>query len=1413
VFSMRRGGIGTLSAIYLSTMVAWSGGPAAAADSRPLYTFNLPHGQSAVVFPSGVAQVFNKDHTKVETRLFPTTPKYGKLAPDAGLADKGKLLADLAIGPKTPFAADTVIVVFRAGVSVAQDVQAVDQATLLRMRVEVAHQQLGAVPAYTNDATANRVLATLGVDRSERLFRQFNRSALGGMVAQTQSAMARSLDFSNAYRLHITGASVRSAVSALLKLPSVEYASPDWHVESLQSPAIPVPQQDLETARRFSPSLRSAIADPNIPTNYTVVSSAQSMLNAPSDDDIAAYDEIAKATHELPGQGELITNVSLGDLDDASTASNKNDPCNFYASVYGPTTEILGGQRYLNLPSMPLIPTYTADANGNLAGSGEVCGVDPYDTEVDLDFGMMAPLPHNRQRGGEQGSGLTDLFGVAPGANYRLVVPASSNPTLSDIDAAFLAAAMQSPRPNVITASLGIGEDIYGFPSRYLEDDPLTEAIIAALVKSYDIAVCVAAGDGTRNFTFVAIGPRGGSAATNTVPPGGNPTNLNDVAFSTVPSEDFDSGSIDVGGTTLDDIFAAPPQDPQFASLRNQHAFAETRWTGFTNFSTGFGSRVNLSAPSDNVLSFQHAFGGADDAVNVVLVGGTSASAPQAAAAAAVVLQLGRLAGRPFRTVAGLRNFLEANGSAVQPVTQQDKAVNIGPRIDLRRAVETIGMLRGVHAPPAAPRVAVEQRQNFADLNSYFLSATDPGAIDLQSGGTDANELAWITIAPDWEGLPDNATFSLFVHGKPSQKLATTSYARLLPKDILGAAGLPLASPSNRTVELTYAAYAGRTRLTDKSFSLTFGPADATTQVALAPTVPSVITGPTIPVTYDLSKTSGVSSPMVVVSEPGRTKPGQEGIFHPAYTAPLPNLKGTVNVPVSALQGGGIYGIGIQLVGGAFDYSDFAFARVAPAPADRPAAPTLSYNGSAPGHYLVLPYNGTFQLNYDVRNVPGATGALLEISAAGPTGTGIYNPFNNPNGSIPDHNGIDSGSLYLAPLSGTSGTITLKGLTAKLIPTLNEVVRVIPMKFGGPAGEASDVSSIAMDGVAPSDHGVLNFGFGVNELGNDGFITSNQTTAAGEFLGSVQTFDQTTNSIVDTVVSNSKILEVPGWGIFGNDLGLFQTQTYSGNSLVSITYNLLNPVTSGTVGVAWTPPEKIVLEGGPNQINDIGAFFAQDYAAQPNDQYRVFTSKIRDNTFGPVFDVSGPIKNFGLPVYTSFGENTTTNTGVLGGIDFYNICSPPTIVTVDLRTGKLHSMSGVGSGFAKATAIDSATNKVGVPTLCDNSFGIYDLAAKTATKTMLPGGAVGGGYHTAADQKAHQFVVEQPIAPDFYTNNNSLSQVLVLDESGKVLKAEERFNFLNTFSTVNANDLQLNVARRSGYAFGPFQQQLEPFSY
>jgi len=1372
------------------------------------YSLDLPDGQTAKVFSNGVAAVFSKDLMKVEFRAFAVTPQYDEVAAQIGLPDKAELIADLAAGAKAPFAEGRVIVVFASSVSGTSDLVS------------------GRAAAFTNDPSTNATLAGLAVDRSERLFRNVDKSSLATMRAGAEAALARPLlDFSNAYRLHLaTGASVRQAVNALRRSPAVLYASPDFRVASTQAISIPIPAGTTDAASAAgAPQL---ISSASLPSNFALTSSAQSLLNAPSTDAAAASDEIDRQFHQLPGQGEIITNVSLGDLDDASIVNNSTDPCGFYATVYGPTTVMIDGQRYLNWPSMPLIPTYTSNQSGQLSGSGEVCGLDPLLGEVGLDFSMMAPLPHALQRPGEVGSGLTDLLGIAPGASYRLVVPApeGASATISDIDGAFLGAGMQSPAPTVITASLGFAADQFGFSGRYLEDDPLTEAIIASLV-SKNIVVTVSSGDGLRTFTNGAVAPSGGSAPTQVIGPDDTPSDLNDVASSGAPSLDFDSGSIDVGGTTLNDINSAPPQDPANASLAAQHAFPETRWNGFTNFSSGYGSRVNVAAPSDNVLGISHPFGGAADAVQVNLTGGTSASAPQTAAAAAVIMQVARLTGHPFENALQVRSFLAQTATPVSTVPQSDVNNFVGPQINVRRAVERLLGRAHLAVGRAVPRVAVAQRRNYSLFDAAFLNATDPSNIDLLGPVSSAdgtmtgrNAKAWITIAPDWEGLPEQARFALTVGG---MTIATTPWARLLPEQILGAAALPLASNTSRTVDLTYQARMDGEVLAQARFSLTFGPADATTRALLAPLVPAVVNGATIPVTYDLTGVRNVSNPTLLVSEPGRINPSTGFVYRALYSVPLTTLTGTVQIPVTALQGGGIYGINILF--GAVNNSpldsDFAYTRVSPAGSSRPPAPLLSQNGSNPGHFLEVPYGGSFQLSWDVSGTQNADGARLEVSAPGPGAFNDQNPFNNPNGTLRDRNGVDTGSIAFVALPGVNGTVTLNAKTLGLVPTLNHVVRVVPTRssesedgaHSKAAGEAGEVSTITMDGVLAADGGFANNGFGIDQHGHRGFLTSGQQLANGAVLTSLETFDQSTNAIVKTVASQqNKLYFTNGWGIWGGSVGLFGLfdQVTSANS-----YNLLNPAT-GTIGPAWTPPSPNTLqisEGAANQANDRAVFLAYDATASGNTTaWRLLTSNLAQNTFGPLIDLSPTVATMGLPVFDGIGQNTSTNQAVTPVGDFLNFCAPPTIVAADLGSGALSSISGVTSGYPYGMAVDSVTNKAVVPTICDGLAGIYDLGAKTGI-AVHPKGTT--NLYPAIDQTRGLIVMVQVVPPDFGVNNNATSSAVVMDESGNVLSTLERFFFFNTFLTIGANNLQLNPATRTAWTLGPGQQELESFSY
>lgn len=312
---------------------------------------------------------------------------------------------------------------------------------------------------------------------------------------------------------------------------------------TMNSGAVPLPKDVLAAVdgigdRAAARTAAPATAAKDLPANEGLTTSFQSYLNAGGVNAVGAFHDTATYLRALPGKGQIVTNVSLGDLTDQGMADAGDE----YVRLNGPTTVLRDGKRYLDFPSLPLIPTYTSDNKGRLDPAGAIEGQDPNLAEVLLDFSMMAPLPHDRQRPEATGSGATDLLGIAPGAQYRLVIP--EEPSAVGIAAALRAAAAQKPRPDVITASLGFGTDgSIGFPSRWLEDDPEIRDTLRSIVDS-GIVVVVSSNDGTRLGLPVSVGPDGGSTPTDVTSNGSAQTSIDDVAPTTTPTLVRDTGVI-----------------------------------------------------------------------------------------------------------------------------------------------------------------------------------------------------------------------------------------------------------------------------------------------------------------------------------------------------------------------------------------------------------------------------------------------------------------------------------------------------------------------------------------------------------------------------------------------------------------------------------------------------------------------------------------------------------------------------------------------------------------------------------------------------------------------------------------------------------------------------------------------------
>jgi hypothetical protein len=955
----------------------------------------------------------------------------------------------------------------------------------------VAGTRVAARLPITSDSALNAALKKAGASSLDPLFPATPAAAVQALSRSATAQLgAGTANLSSMYVLHIADQDSTAVAYALAKVAGVAYAEPDVYVNTMDTGGRPLPASVLKAAPKQatagSPDTgavhggtqtsNSAAGDASIPGNYAVADSAQALLNAGGVDAMGAYSILGKDFGQLPGTGEIITNVSVGDLTDESMAEAGDD----YVKANGPTTELINGQRYLDLPSMPLIPTYVADPGGGLSGTESVEQEDPSLGEVMLDFGVMSPLPDNLQRAGETGSGYTDLLGIAPGASYRLVVP--QQPTYDEIARALMSAAQQTPRPNVITASLGFGTDSAGMPGRYLEDDPMIDAVVAAIVHQYGIVVSISSNDGTRLYTPTAVGPDGGSTPTNLARNAASATNINDDGESTTPSEVPDSGAIAAGGTTLDDTLSAGTAGPATT--------AETRISGFGVFSSGFGSRVNVSAPSDNVLAFEHPAQGAADSVEVTLNGGTSAAAPEIAAAAAVVLQAARLSGHSLSPLQ-VRALLERTGRAVPTPAQIDQPLHVGPQVDLTAAVEAVLGRRATAGGVSIARLSVAHHVTVGDLGGEFTETTDPDYIDLgdvASGGDGEGLVGPVTIAGDVVGLPQNGAHVQYTLTDGAKVWTSGDPAiRVTPEQLLAAAGLPTVSTTDRTVSLTYRVLVGGRVAASESHTLTIGPSDGQYVEATAPVAPATVAqGHSVTVSYDLTHVTVLSDPELVVSTAGHWNPALAPIFSAAWSTPLtPGTAGRITIPAGAFDdGGALYGIGILQapVNGVpapdYDYGEFAPIRVVGGTAaERPAAPVLTGEGTTGHSQSIDRAQPGFALQYDVRDVPGAASALVEFSAPAPTVYNSFNTFTNANGTQLDHDGVDTAGTAHVALTGTAGTAQLNGLALGLPTSETYDVRVFAVdRAGRIVGQASPISTLEFDdGLTPNGAAVLSF--------------------------------------------------------------------------------------------------------------------------------------------------------------------------------------------------------------------------------------------------------------------------------------------------------------------------------------------------
>ncbi|MGW9032921.1 hypothetical protein ACWGQ5_55220, partial [Streptomyces sp. NPDC055722] len=899
----------------------------------------------------------------------------------------------------------------------------------------------------------------------------------------------------------------------------------------------------------------------------------------------------------------------------------------------------------------------------------------------------------------------------------------------------------------------------------------------------------------------------------------------------------LDSGAIAAGGTTTDDTLSVPPQNGGAASANG--TWATTRLNGSEAFSSGFGMRVDVSAPSDGIPAFEHQ-GQTAQSVAEVLSGGTSASAPEIAAAAAVVLQASRLTGQ-HPSPDDVRSLLERTGRAVATPPQIDQPLHVGPQLDVTAAVQAVlAKAPGSQADTGTPRIvrlSVAHRQTIDALGGTYQEATDPGRIDLAgpdtgSGGTGEGLVGPVTIGADVTGLPDREGVSYALRIGNHEFTSDVPAIRLTPTQMLTAAGLPVVSTTDRQVSLTFEVRHGHEVLASATHELTFGSTDGGYAEALAPVVqPVVKAGHSVQVSYDLTGVRNVNSPQLVVSGVGHWSPDAAPIFSASYTAPLTGLRGTVTVPAGAFSaGGGICGIGIlQNPTGGFKggplYGEFASLRVdGGAPSQRPAAPTLAAKASGEfGHLLEINRNAPrFSVHYDVSRVEGATGTLLELSAPGPNIINSYNLVSNQNGTTRDDNGVDSPATLDRSLKGTQGTVELNAVALKLPSSVAYDLRVFAVdRHGKIIGQASPTSLLAYDdGLAPDGTNLTNFAI---VPGGTSVVSVESPT--GE--GSVYDYNATTG------IYGRKLTSDPAYGsiyeVFGVDSAhhtlVLHKQTTTGEQWLE-TYDTS---TGDKVGSPVRVDDQYVVTGG--RVD----------AKRHRAAVLVYRSSDRASFVLPVETATG---TQGTPLQLEPTPDGHSTYGLLDVDESTGVFSAQKIGST------VNCLASIGSGTVASVDLDNGTvtqSQGGIPcarTLASDQNGnlyetwYHSLNAKlpgTGYFAQLPSGdpvniAMQQEPVALAVDGKHQLALFAFQTPDLkptgsnltYGNadNNATGRIVVFDlQTGKTVgtvTGVEYRNFGNWNGRLDSHRervIQLDPATRTGWTYAGDGSQIQQFSY
>lgn len=343
--------------------------------------------------------------------------------------------------------------------------------------------------------------------------------------------------------------------------------------------------------------------------------------------------------------------------------------------------------------------------------------------------------------------------------------------------------------------------------------------------------------------------------------------------------------------------------------------------------------------------------------------------------------------------------------------------------------------------------------------------------------------------------------------------------------------------------------------------------------------------------------------------------------------------------------------------------------------------------------------------------------------------------------------------------------------------------------------------------------GGLIFGFEVDPNGTEGLLCEAVLNSDGTVTAAVETFNQATGRIIRILSKTNTQDDFIGWSVAGS-IGLFEQEHVKGLFDVKRTFHLIDPLAGNQVTGNWAPPinhkqivnqVKPAFDGSPNV-----AVYALSVSTSLNPV--VFSSNLRDNTFGPAIEITDP--NFTTEAPPIIAFDPIRNQAILGHDKPSPFIEPPLVGFVDLATGSFDVKTGLGLGVINGVAVDTEDGILCTDTSFDSAVQFYDLSDFSGISVLLPGAdpqtSTASGVDIEFDPINKLFLVAQEFS-DGQLNNGSSIQVY--DLAGNLVESIDGLNFQGGFNVFPIH-ITLNPSRRIGYVNGPdLTTAIQSFNY